>query len=880
MSPLRALKFALVVVAGVFAATPADAAVDLSNYVRVARFDLPSPLAAEASAVTYNWDADTLFVVGDGSTAVVQVSKAGVVIDSMALSLGSQPLGDTEGIAYIGGGQFVMAEERERRLDRFTYVPNTTLTRDGLQSIKVATTTGNTGIEGVTRDPLTSGFVAVKEAGPLGVFQTGLDFGALTATNGSPTTENPVNLFDPALAGLADFADVFALSNVTSLTGADRNGLLILSQESGRIVNVERNGQVTSALTIMSDVGNPLPVADQGHEGLTMDNTGRLYVVSEAGGGDTAHPQLWVYAPSSTPNQAPTAIALTNPLATIAENTSTANRIKVADVSVTDDGVGTNTLSAAGPDASFFEADGGALYLKAGTVLNRAAKPTYSVSVAVDDIGVGATPDATSTLHTLTVTAAPAASPLIISEVTPWSSGNSPYGADWFEVTNTGAVAVDLTGYRVDDSSNSFASAIALNGVPSIAPGQSVIFLEGTAATAEAFKSFWGVNVPVGTYSGGGIGLSTDGDAVNLFNPAEQRVTGVTFGASTTFFTFDNSAGVTGAISALSVAGRNGAYTVDGATGSPGAIAPRLIISEVSPWSSGNSPYAADWFEVTNVGSHAASLEGFRVDDSSNAFASAIALNGVPSIAPGQSVIFLEGSAATAAAFSSFWGTTVPVGTYSGGGIGLSTDGDAVNLFEPGQRRIAAVSFGPSTSLFTFDNAAGLTGAISRLSVAGVNGAFLNGGETGSPGAIAGARVSTGAPVTGTVAAQLSLVLGAPATFAPFIAGVAQDYLAETTATVTSTGGDAALSVVDSGGVSPGRLVNGAFSLTQPLEVRAGGGAYTPVSATPATLLTWGGPVSHDVVTIGVKQVIGQRDALRTGAYAKTLTFTLSTSTP
>ena len=38
--------------------------------------------------------------------------------------------------------------------------------------------------------------------------------------------------------------------------------------------------------------------------------------------------------------------------------------------------------------------------------------------------------------------------------------------------------------------------------------------------------------------------------------------------------------------------------------------------------------------------------------------------------------------------------------------------------------------------------------------------------------------------------------------------------------------------------------------------------------------------MSHDVVTLGVKQPIGQRDALRTGTYSKTLTFTLSTTTP
>ena len=69
-----------------------------------------------------------------------------------------------------------------------------------------------------------------------------------------------------------------------------------------------------------------------------MDGDGYLYVVSENGGGDFDHPQLWVYAPSAVPNQAPTALALNNQINTIAENTSTAVRIKVADVVITDDG--------------------------------------------------------------------------------------------------------------------------------------------------------------------------------------------------------------------------------------------------------------------------------------------------------------------------------------------------------------------------------------------------------------------------------------------------------------------------------------------------------------------------------------------------------------
>ena len=94
----------------------------------------------------------------------------------------------------------------------------------------------------------------------------------------------------------------------------------------------------------------------------------------------------------------------------------------------------------------------------------------------------------------------------------------------------------------------------------------------------------------IGSYSGGGIGLSTDGDAVNLFDAAGNRITGVTFGASTTCFTFDNAAGVTGAIDTLAVAGVNGAFTANGVTGSPGAIA--APYEEVKVGGTGDRPRA------------------------------------------------------------------------------------------------------------------------------------------------------------------------------------------------------------------------------------------------------------------------------------------------
>ena len=42
----------------------------------------------------------------------------------------------------------------------------------------------------------------------------------------------------------------------------------------------------------------------------------------------------------------------------------------------------------------------------------------------------------------------------------------------------------------------------------------------------------------------------------------------------------------------------------------------------------------------------------------------------------------------------------------------------------------------------------------------------------------------------------------------------------------------------------------------------------------------YAGPSTNDAVTVTFKQAIGADEALRTGTYAKTLTFTLSTTQP
>jgi hypothetical protein len=118
----------------------------------------------------------------------------------------------------------------------------------------------------------------------------------------------------------------------------------------------------------------------------------------------------------------------------------------------------------------------------------------------------------------------------------------------------------------------------------------------------------------------------------------------------------------------------------------------------------------------------------------------------------------------------------------------------------------------------------------------------------------------------------------------PLIPGVAQNYDTSLGATVTSTAGNATLSVADLGNGS-GKLGNGTTELASPLLVRATnaastGTAFAPLTANPVTLLSYASWFANDAVTITLRQPIAATEPLTAGGYAKTIVFTLSTATP
>jgi len=89
-------------------------------------------------------------------------------------------------------------------------------------------------------------------------------------------------------------------------------------------------------------------------------------------------------------NEEPTALALGSVAQTLPENTDTASDVVLTAITITDDALGTNTITLTGADAADFDVDGsGNLVLKAGTALDfESGKTTYNVTVNVDDEGI------------------------------------------------------------------------------------------------------------------------------------------------------------------------------------------------------------------------------------------------------------------------------------------------------------------------------------------------------------------------------------------------------------------------------------------------------------------------------------------------------------
>ena len=172
-----------------------------------------------------------------------------------------------------------------------------------------------------------------------------------------------------------------------------------------------------------------------------------------------------------------------------------------------------------------------------------------------------------------TLAAGSAQAQLKITEVQ--SSEMAGLHQDWWELTNFGGETVSLKDYKFDDSSASLASAVVLSPNLAIKPGESIVFVE--TLTPQEFRTWWGTGLSteaqIVTYSGSGLGLSSGGDAVNVWNAQGVLVDSVKFGAATAGVSFGYNTAIK-TFGGLSVVGVGGTFVSAqvGDIGSPAAV--------------------------------------------------------------------------------------------------------------------------------------------------------------------------------------------------------------------------------------------------------------------------------------------------------------------
>ncbi|MEM9367088.1 MAG: cadherin domain protein, partial [Planctomycetota bacterium] len=159
-------------------------------------------------------------------------------------------------------------------------------------------------------------------------------------------------------------------------------------------------------------------------------------------------------------NDAPS-ITLTTVVGSLAENADTSSAITVATIMVVDDGLGSETLSLSGSDAAAFEIVGNDLRLRSGATLDFEDDDSLDVSVSVDDVTVGSTPDDTQAFS-LSVTDVNEAPTITITTVV----GTLAENADTSSAITVATIAIgdDALGSETLSLSGSDAASFELVG--------------------------------------------------------------------------------------------------------------------------------------------------------------------------------------------------------------------------------------------------------------------------------------------------------------------------------------------------------------------------------------------------------------------------------
>ena len=223
------------------------------------------------SALTFDASRQTLFTVTNKDSHLIELSLSGDVLRRIPL----RGFGAPEAIEYVRPGVLLITEERNHRLIEVhvndqTQVIDIADPANAKQFSLSAADNNNKGFEGLAYDPKEQRLFVAKEKDPVRIFEIN---GFLTA---SP--DQPIDI-DVHVNAQRD-RDLF-VTDLSSLHYDTSTGhLLALSDESKMIVEMDANGKPVSSFSLRGGnqgLAKDVPQA----EGMTMDDQGNLYVISE-----------------------------------------------------------------------------------------------------------------------------------------------------------------------------------------------------------------------------------------------------------------------------------------------------------------------------------------------------------------------------------------------------------------------------------------------------------------------------------------------------------------------------------------------------------------------------------------------------------------------
>ena len=275
------------------AAASANAASVLDNYTVEWSKQITTK---EASSVAYNWDQNRLMVTNDeeakgsGSNYYATFGEydmngnflSTITVNGCETVYAKQKC-DPEGLTYIGNNTYVVASERAQDIFKITsdsssgnreYTSFATAPQ-----ISVGGNADNKGLEGVAYNQITGDFFGVKESDPQTVYK-------IANANWANESATVTTLFNIGALGLTSLQDIAVLSNGGFGGTSAANNLLILSGSSQRITEVSQSGDVLGTFSLSSFKSLIDPTGAGGKfEGITLDASGNIYLVSDDGDG-------------------------------------------------------------------------------------------------------------------------------------------------------------------------------------------------------------------------------------------------------------------------------------------------------------------------------------------------------------------------------------------------------------------------------------------------------------------------------------------------------------------------------------------------------------------------------------------------------------------